>query len=584
MASKIPTSLGSPVIPQAGRAGRVAYLDTAGLGNDLVGGARIASGAWHQTAAGLQEVGKAFDYLQSEQDKKEAKDWLNQIIKDKTTIMYGDGTAENPGYMNLQGDAAVKARKAASDNLNKLKETYLSKASNKQVAKLVDMGAMELIAPDQEDILKHASKENIVAMNTTDLATVSTATDLLSANPTSGQVEKQATTLIIGSVNAILDREGITDPVARNARITEALSKSKASAIRTALVRDPKAGSELYAKWKDQIQGTDQAVIETDIIQAEDRQMRKQEHQIYMDRQAKQIAANEAQAEYARGIMLHAADPNKYPDVPLEKIASDPRLEGPDIYTLYNMQQAADKDNTPAAESSRNLSDIIMRIMAPYGNPNKISTYKEINDMMANNKLTKADWNFARQLIDQGATEDGAKLQPSMGAAIKASERVVGKPDAAGLFPDERHAIMQQQFNQYVFDQVERYKKENKNPYDLFNPEKPDYVLAPGVLNRFKIPLEDSIQYGIQNMQSGGDNIPLPPAPSSQLDLPVFANKTDPAYINLPQNSEYYRLDPATGQVVTDSFGRPLKYRKGGGSVPMEQDKATAPVTAPTGQ
>jgi hypothetical protein len=280
---KIPTTLGNPTVPQAGSARRVSGLNSSNLAGDYIEGSRIYGQTGHATAAGLQTLGNAFDALQLQQDKKEAKDWLNQLMLAKTDLLYGDGTGKNPGYINTKGDAAVKGAAATSQQLDKMREQFLAQVSNKQVGELFDAASTQLIMPDKEEILKHASKENLVALDFTDNGTIAAATDQLAANPTSDQVEKNSTALIAGSVFSMLDRRGITDPVARNQAALEAVSKAKAAAIETALVRDPLSGQALYAKWKDSIQGVDQAAIEQSIVAAEDRWMRKQEHALLIE-------------------------------------------------------------------------------------------------------------------------------------------------------------------------------------------------------------------------------------------------------------------------------------------------------------
>lgn len=571
MALTLPSSLGNPTLPQQGMVRRVATLDDRGQASDSIEGARIAGTAWHRTAAGLQDVGKAYDVLQLNQDQKEAKDWLNALIKDKTDLLYGDGTANNPGYTNLKGDAAVNAAKATSVKLDTLREQYLAKASNKQVSRIFDSTSSALIAPDHEEILKHAGKEHITALTTTNTATVSAATDQLAANPTSDQVAKNSTALIAGSINAQLDIEGITDPLARNQAVIEGVSAAKAAAIQAALVRDPASGAALYAKWKDSIQGTDQAKLEQSIVQAEDRQMRKQEHAAYMDEHYQKINSDKALTDYSKAIIAHAADPTKYPDVSLEAIAADKRLQGPDAITLYNMQRSADKGESDPVVSRRNLASIMPQLMAPYGDPKKLNDYKVINDMMASQKLTKSDWAFAAGIIDQGRSEDGQKIQPHMSSALSAATRVIGKPDINGIFPDDRHAIMLQQWTEDMYNKVEQYKKDNKDPNELFNPKSKDYLLSQDNLRRYQIPMDSSVQHRMDTFTGVDtqDETALPPAPSESLPYPVVANPDDPLYQNLPVGAPYYRMDPKTGQLNQFTKGQP---------------KPNATVSAPTGQ
>lgn len=392
MALKLPTSLGTPALPQAGFARRVASLPSGGLAEDIVQGARIEGTAWHRTAAGLQNVGQAFDQLQLVQDQKEAKDWLNQLLADKTKLMYGDGTSDNPGYINLRGDAAVKGAKTTSEQLDKLRQNYLSKVSNKQVGQMFDGASMQLIQPDHEEILKHASQQNLVALDATDDTTISAASDQMAANPTSDQNVANSTSLIVGSVSAKLDRAGIVDPIARNQTILEAVSAAKAAAIQTALVRDPTSGAALYAKWKDQIQGTDQAKLEQSIVQAEDRQMRKQEHQMYLQEHA--INQFKSQEED------RLADAYLKGTLTIDEIYSS-GADGSAKITMANALRTRDREGQQIVGNADLFINTFKRIGLPPSDPNAIKDRSEYigmigRDGLNDEQISKLDTEFTK--------------------------------------------------------------------------------------------------------------------------------------------------------------------------------------------
>lgn len=550
---KIPTGLGNPTLPQAGGARRVASLDAGGPANALIEGSRVYGSAWHRTAAGLQDLGQAFDQLQLQQDQKEAKDWLNQLLEAKTNLLYGDGTAENPGYINTKGDAAVKGAKPTAEQLDKLREQFLAQTSNKQVSTLFDAASSQLIAPDKEEILKHASKENLVALDATDDATMAAATDQMASNPTSDQVVYNSTMLLAGSVTAKMNRAGIVDPVVINQGIMEAVSAAKTAAIQTALVRDPASGAALYAKWKDQIQGTDQAKLEQSIVAAEDRAMRKQEHAAYMDEHYKKIASDKAQSDYAHAIILHAADPTKYPAVSLEQIGTDPRLQGPDVLTLYNMQKAADDNDTPTNISRATLASLMPRLTARYGDPTKITTYKEINELMATKQLTKADWTFAASIIETGKTEEGGKLSPYIDSALKTALKVIGKPDPiTGLPSDNINAANLNDWTYNLYQQIDQFKQANKDPRELFNPKSKDYVLSPEVLSKYHVSMQDVMNEMNQSLGAGSEVVPSDNLPTDNMaTIPTVKSADD--YAKIPPGGEY---------LFTGKDGKTVKLKK----------------------
>lgn len=291
MANKLPTSLGNPAIPQAGNVRRgIATLGSPG--NALIQGAQIESEAWHRTAAGLQDVGNAYDVVQLRDDKKEATDLTNVYVADLNKLMWGDGTDQNPGFMNLKGDGAVKAAPTFQEQIAKLRETYLTKTSNKQVRDLFDQASTELTLPTTTDILQHAGKQKVIAADATDDATVDTFTDNLARNPFNVEARNQSLVMITNAVKAKLTRQGITDPVVVNEEVRKATSKALADAVNIAVARDLGEGKALYGLYQDQLTADQQFTLENNIKTEERARQAQVEHNMLLQIRQKQLISD----------------------------------------------------------------------------------------------------------------------------------------------------------------------------------------------------------------------------------------------------------------------------------------------------
>lgn len=89
-----------------------------------------------------------------------------------------------------------------------------------------------------------------------------------------------------------------------------------------------------------------------------------------------------------------------------------------------------------------------------------------------------------------------------MKAQIDKSNPLMGKIDVSGTQKFY-------EFQQHVDDQIEAYRKAGKEPYDLFNPSKPDYLGKPESLRAWQTTLQESTQAIRQRTTTAPR--PLPP-------------------------------------------------------------------------
>lgn len=139
------------------------------------------------------------------------------------------------------------------------------------------------------------------------------------------------------------------------------------------------------------------------------------------------------------------------------------------------------------------MLDLFSRIHAPNGDPRKITNEAELNNAYTSRRLSFEDFNRLRKEVADARTPDGEKLGKrrsdfvnGISAQIDKSNPLMGKIDASG-----KQQVYE--FSYYVDQQMEAYRKAGKNPYDLFDPSKPDYLGKPEVIAGFQKTMAQSM-------------------------------------------------------------------------------------------
>jgi hypothetical protein len=140
------------------------------------------------------------------------------------------------------------------------------------------------------------------------------------------------------------------------------------------------------------------------------------------------------------------------------------------------------------------MLDLFTRIHAPDGDPSKITSEAELNNAYINKRLSFEDFNRLRKEVTDARTPEGEKLGKrrsdfvqGVAAQIDKSNPLMGKIDASG-----KQQVYE--FSYYVDQQVDAYRKAGKNPYDLFDPSKPDYLGSPQVISGFQKTIQQSMK------------------------------------------------------------------------------------------
>lgn len=153
-----------------------------------------------------------------------------------------------------------------------------------------------------------------------------------------------------------------------------------------------------------------------------------------------------------------------------------------------------------AATSARLLQDM----RASEGDPHRITTTGPIFDAYTAGKLSRADFTFLQEQFKTMGNDEGQKITQETKRLIDAVKPLIDKSNPLAGQLDETGAMRTMLYERMVQDRVAQYRKEGKNPYDLFNPQNPAWLGAPGVV----APYQHTMQNSMEQMLKG-----LAPAP-----------------------------------------------------------------------
>ena len=163
---------------------------------------------------------------------------------------------------------------------------------------------------------------------------------------------------------------------------------------------------------------------------------------------------------------------------------------------FLNVLRTRSKENAerPIKTVPSVMLDLFTRVHLPDGDPRKITDESALNDAYIGKQLSFEDFSRLRKEVTDARTPDGEKLGKrrsdfvsGVSAQIDKSNPLMGKIDASG-----KQQVYE--FSYYVDQQVDAYRKAGKNPYDLFDPSKPDYLGSPQVISGFQKTIQQSMK------------------------------------------------------------------------------------------
>lgn len=206
---------------------------------------------------------------QIEDNERNAKELDVEYSKRLRTIMWGDGTEENPGFRNMHGENALRARQATVEAMNKARKELLDSAPNPRVAEMFDLASTVRLNAEMEDVSAFVSRERVVANNAMTEARVQEAADSAAVGWNDSANIKRQLGITAGEISEYAERNGLS-PEAAASKMQAAQTNILEAAITAALVHGPAQAQSVYEEFKSFIDGTARARIEKNIKAARD--------------------------------------------------------------------------------------------------------------------------------------------------------------------------------------------------------------------------------------------------------------------------------------------------------------------------
>lgn len=285
----------------------------------------------------------------------------------------------------------------------------------------------------------------------------------------------------------------------------------KAAAI-GAISVNPDAGLKQFSgpEYSKYISGTELKQLQQQAQTVERARRVDENYALQTQKLQKQEASDAREGEYLS--KLHSDDPAVQSKVSARAIANDFTLTREARERMIGIVERETKPEAAAKVSNGTATDLISRMRAPPGDPRRIDSLDPVYDAYEKGKLSKADLKFVRDEYTNLRTPDGQALGAQQEEFIKSVKPLIDKSNPLLGKIDQSGPQQVYNFTMDLRRKIDQYRREGKDPRDLMDPSKPDYMGGPAALAAYQKPLQQSLQDTARALRGGGSG--LPPAES----------------------------------------------------------------------
>jgi len=219
-------------------------------------------------------------------------------------------------------------------------------------------------------------------------------------------------------------------------------------------------------------------------------------------------ASDKRETEYLQ--KLYSDDPKELSQVSTKAVVNDPTLSRTAKERMIGVINREFKPETAAQASNTNAMGYLDRLRRPEGDPDRIDSLEPLYKARIDGKLNKTDFEMLRKEFAEVRTPEGERLTTrktafmnAVKSSITGSNPLMGKIDKDGDLNSYRLMVD-------LDTKIAEYKKAGKNPYDLLDPSKPDYMGRPEALQPYQKTLQESIRGQAAKLSSGSKNLTGP--------------------------------------------------------------------------
>lgn len=419
-----------------------------------------------------------------------------------------------PTLEKLGGDGVITEGgvKFAESQVRSFRDHFVSKTS-------ADMARLAGVA----------AKKNIETL--TNQLTNAAISDPTSLKTSLGLVESSVGAMVDSSPNL----KGV-DAAAMKIELTlNAQKKIVQAAAIGAINANPEAGlkqfsSEAYSKY---ISGAELKQLEAQARTVERARRVDENYALANQKLMKQEASDAREGQYLE--KLHSDDPREKASVSAREISRDYTLTREARERMIGIVERETKPEPAAKVSNATASDLIARIRAPSGDPRRVDSLDPVYAEYEKGNLTKADLKFVRDEFTQLRTPEGARLGTAQEEFIKSVKPLIDKSNPLLGKIDQSGPQQVYNFTMTLRRKVEEYRKAGKDPHDLMDPSKPDYMGTPAALAAFQKPLQESLADTARALRANSGA----PAPARNDVMPGIppANQRPPGLYATPKGT-----------------------------------------------
>lgn len=160
---------------------------------------------------------------------------------------------------------------------------------------------------------------------------------------------------------------------------------------------------------------------------------------------------------------------------------------------MVAVANAANKAKPTEAVSRETTNRMLDRMRRPEGDPSKLTDPNVFTDELIGKNITRSDYEFLKKQWADARTPTGEKLNTAQADFIKRMTSSITKsnPLMGEQHPDGDKMLYD--FNYFVSHKMDEYRKAGKDPFDLLDPAKPEYLGNPKTMAPFQRTMQESM-------------------------------------------------------------------------------------------
>lgn len=184
--------------------------------------------------------------------ERAAKDGHTAQLQQNTNLLWGDGTAQNPGFLNLKGEAAVAALPGVQAQLQKIHQTIGQGIQDKAAQQLYGSAGDATVTKDMELVNRFGAQQRSAADLNSSNARIATATTRAMLQWNDPQAVETQLGAVEGEVKSKAIQGGWSDDVYQQ-QLTVARSGVIDKVVRSAALQSPELAASMLTRYGPQI-------------------------------------------------------------------------------------------------------------------------------------------------------------------------------------------------------------------------------------------------------------------------------------------------------------------------------------------